>query len=164
MDRPAPRSRHQGTLLASKPSQTIRMQSTDRRAAPVLRSADPRKKSDDHVPTVAGGNATSTAEDATMSRTPFCVVGAGRAGCSAGAFDSVAQQSDCGLVQQWHFDGADSEPHVTRPPAGAKRTPRQITRAAMALHTRIGSDVFISRLKSHSRAPFQSDIPPAAET
>lgn len=94
-----------------------------------------------------------------MSRTPFCAVGAGRAGCSAGAFDSAAQQSDCGSAQQWQPAGADSEPHVTRTPAGAKSTPRQIAKATMALHTRTGSDVFIVGLESHSRVPVQSDIP-----
>ena len=154
--RPAPRGRHPGTLLASKPSQTIRMQrrdcaeTRDECTAPLrmIFQAVPR--------TTAGRIAITESGDATMSFMPLAAGAAERGSRSTGAFCSLAQQPCCGLLQQWHFAGTAAAPQFILPIAGAPITPRQNAKATNTLQTIAGSEVFITPSDSHTAPVVQS--------
>ena len=154
--RPEPRRRHPGTLLASKPSQTIRMQSRDC-AETRDECTAPLRTIFQLVPGTMAGRITITeAGDAAMSFRPVPAGVAGSGSRFTGAFCSLAQQPCCGFLQQWHFAGTDSAPQSTLPIAGAMITPRQSAMAINTLQTLAGSEVLITSTDSHNPTVVQS--------
>lgn len=154
--RPAPRGRLPGTLLASKPSQTIRMQ---RRDCTETREecTTPLRTIFQLMPgTIAGRNAITESGDAAMSFRPLWTGAAGSGSRFTGAFCSLAQQPCNGFLQQWHFAGTAAAPQFTLPTAGAMITPRQNAKANNTLQTFAGSAAFITPSDSHTAPVVQS--------